>query len=437
MKITDIKGYIEFTVILVVAALTIVGINITDIDTVQLSAYAILFATAIISIYRFARYMHLKRLGIVAMSNLSVIKNSKRYCQVLLTFANVNEKKLLKNKDISKIKKIRDLERHLVKKIRGDDSNLKQKNKITLKIKKLKQNYSDANTLSLLKNLEPEQDYKVSQILSKTFTNLERTLLTADQFDLRIKFGKYIRTFSNDIIARIKAELDFIGWTYMMKGNLSKGEKSIDAGIKLAQEYLKDPEYQDCYEQLSKLIVRGYRHLGSARPTYETKPAVALTHLKIAKETLETIAFDENYTNEMRAGIDYGFLISELYLFKDINKKTHPTKNEYLKLLNNFKSFDNQLKSTCEFNNKHRYLKFIVLKSKYSELFISLYDQFSFHLGDKFNYSKADLKVIMDDSLNRSKNILDNNIFIDEAIEYYLESSVQNLKFELITEIGG
>lgn len=436
MKITDIKGYVESAIIILVAIFSVIGINNIEIDYIKLSAYGILAIVVIIFIYRTVKKLYLKRLGLVAMSNLSVIKNSNRYGEVLLTFANANQKKLLKNKNISKIKKIRELERHLVKRIMGNDSDLKKRNKIKIKIEKLKGDNTNANALSLIKELKPDQDYQVAQILSKTFVSLERTLLTADQYNLRIKFGHYISTFSNNIISRVKAELDFVGWTYMMKGNLNKGERAIKDGIALALEYMQDSNHQDSYQELNKLVVRGYRHLGSARPTYETKPTEALKYLNEAINYLNKIDYDEVYTKEMNAGIEYGIFIAELYLFKYINKKNQPTKNQYLKLLTNYKTIDEQLKIADTFTNKHRHLKFLVLKSKYAQLFTTEYKQFSFHLGNDFNYSFIDLKNEMSDYLNQAKTIFDNNIYIDESVEYYLEASVHNLKLELINEVG-
>lgn len=140
----------------------------------------------------------------------------------------------------------------------------------------------DSNTTSLIKNLSPKMDYEVSQLLTKKFIELERVLLNAEQFDIRIKFGTYIKQFSDVEIDRIKADIDYIGWTYVMMGELNKAEKSILNGIKRSTYLLNSNKNNINRNDLNKLIVRGYRHLGSARVTYENDPEKTLEYLELA-----------------------------------------------------------------------------------------------------------------------------------------------------------
>ena len=84
------------------------------------------------------------------MSNNSVIKNARRYCKTLLKYARANEKQLLKKKSIQGIKKIRDEEDRIIKKIKGHQIDEKQLLIIKKKIEKLN---SFGNENKLVKQL--------------------------------------------------------------------------------------------------------------------------------------------------------------------------------------------------------------------------------------------------------------------------------------------
>lgn len=435
MKFSDLKGWIETFLLITTVVSAALSRWVTD-QAIKITSYVVLIlAIVIFLVYKGVSIYREKRTLKQAMSNNSVIKSSEKHCKTLYKYAKANEKKLLKDKKINKMRISRKKEDKILEKLKGINVSEKKKAKTKKKLEKLAITFKDVDAISLLKSLEHDQDYQVSQLLSSTFIRLERILLNAEQFHLRIKFGNYINTFSSDTEHRIKAKIDFIGWTYMMMGEVSKGERAITTGIKKAKKALTEVDNEKAKQKLYLLITRGYRHLGSARPTTEKHPEKALRYLKEANKYLELVTTsnekEEKAKQEMQVGITYGIIAANFFYFKNKSKAINLTDNDYLRFYNNYLQIDDQLKVSKTYANKHRYIKYELMNAKYLEKFIKFYNAFDNHI-DNFNVNSSDFKKEIKNSLLQVEGIFKNNIFMDEAVEQYLEENINCLKHELI-----
>jgi len=435
MKISEIKSLIELVAYLLLGILPMLGLAQSDY-LAQTLLYVFLTVLAL-SYFCYRLFVILKqhRLETQAMSNNSVIKNARKHCKTLLRYANASEKKLLKYKKIKDIKRSRDEEDRIIKKLVGFDELEEQKKKVNKRIQRLRQQYSDRQTILLIKDLTEEQDYKISQLMSNTFMKLERILLNAEQFDLRIKFGKYIKTFSDIEEQRIRACIDFIGWTYMMMGEVSKAEKAIESGINKAKKVLQETTDEKTMSQMNNLICRAYRHLGSARRTYENEPEKALGYLKEALTYSKNIVAsnnDQQGLTELEVGIHYGIAASEFYIYYGKHKNQDNTDQTYLEFYKQYQIFQQYISISKDFANQHRYVKFLILKSKYLELFLDHHEHFKKHVGNDFSFEESLLKNEIASSLEIVEDVFKKNIFLDEAVEHYLEENVKLLKYQVI-----
>ncbi|HKM30219.1 MAG TPA: hypothetical protein VJZ51_05645 [Bacilli bacterium] len=440
MKSDDAKGYFDLFVYLMASVLPIFGIFTTESQTVAI--VLIVLAVLLLAFFGFKLFGWVKerRISNSSMSNNSVINNIRRYCKSLLKYAAANKKQLLKNKNISKLSRLKAREDLTISQIKGENRESKRLAKIQIKLDKLRTKMTDAKALSLIKSLKPNENYLVSQLLSQTFVELERILLNAEQFDVRIKFGQYIKQFSDIEVDRIKADIDYMGWTYIMMGYSTKAEKAIISGIKRAEYLIGKPNIDIDKYDLQALIVRGYRHLGSVRKTYEKQPEEALKYLNLALELHNKMKPSPKQMNsyiQMETGINYGLMIAELYQFKITNDKENVTDEQYKSLYNRYLEFDKEIKISSGFSNKHRHTKYLVLKTKYLEVFLENSLYFKKHLTNKFNFDEMAIKDAIKESLNNIKDVFKENIFMDEALEYYLEERVKFLNYELIATIKG
>lgn len=139
----------------------------------------------------------------------------------------------------------------------------------------------------------------------------------------------------------------------------------------------------------------------------------------------------------MTYGLIYGKRISEFYLFKLSHDKGNATDEQYYRIFEEFKKFGDVLTITNSFKNKHRHTKFLILKSKYLELLLEHNEHFNRHIGNELIDKPNDIKKNISFTLNEIEDVFKKNIFMDEALEYYLEERVKYVKYELIDLIKG
>jgi len=441
MKLSEVKDLIELGLILIAGVFSILGIQGND-SMVQVALLIILgVALLIVGVYKIYTKIKNSYREVRSMSNINVIKKSKQHCKSLYKFARTNRKKLENNKMISVMKKKRVEENKIIDILSGKVEDEKKKEELSKRINKLKQDYSDKNTVLLMKGLTEHQDYKIAMIISDTFMKLERILLNAEQYELRIKFGKFILDFSDKELDKQKACIDFLGWTYLMMGEINKGEKAILKGVARAKYIIENSEDKKIIAKSYFNLARAYRHLGSARHTYENNPGKALVYLKESEDYFNKINQidynNERKLEEMITGIHYGQAIACLFNFKKKLDKNLQTDQDYLKVIKTYEDLALLAKDAKGFDNKHRYVKVELLRTKYLELFIDYNQYFASSLGDKMEIFKSDALNEMRISLKEVDDIFRLNIFTDEAVELYLEQSVKELKYNLVKELQG
>ena len=441
MKLSEVKDLIELGLILIAGVFSILGIQGND-SMVQVALLIILgVALLIVGVYKIYTKIKNSYREVRSMSNINVIKKSKQHCKSLYKFARTNRKKLENNKMISVMKKKRVEENKIIDILSGKVEDEKKKEELSKRINKLKQDYSDKNTVLLMKGLTEHQDYKIAMLISDTFMKLERILLNAEQYELRIKFGKFILDFSDKELDKQKACIDFLGWTYLMMGEINKGEKAILKGVARAKYIIENSEDKKIIAKSYFNLARAYRHLGSARHTYENNPGKALVYLKESEEYFNKINQidynNERKLEEMITGIHYGQAIACLFNFKEKLDKNLQTDQDYLKVIKTYEDLALLAKDAKGFDNKHRYVKVEFLRTKYLELFIDYNQYFAASLGEKMEIFKSDALNEMRISLKEVDDIFRLNIFTDEAVELYLEQSVKELKYNLVKELQG
>lgn len=441
MKIADMKDLIELSVIVLVALFSIFGIQTTSSAVQQIIIIIFGVVLLLFGLYKGFKYVRASHREVRSMSNINVIKKSRLHCQSLYKFAQVSRKKLEKNKDISFIKQSRLEEDKILEIIKGTNKSEERTRFIQSRIDQLQKNYSDKNTVTLLKSLDNDEDYRISRLISETFVNLERVLLNAEQYDLRIKFGKYILDFSDSELKRQRASIDFLGWTYLMMGEINKGEKAIELGIERANLTIKKSIDEKTVRDSYYNIIRGYRHMGSARYTYENHPDKALQYLYKGKEYFLKID-DNDYQKEeqeklkeMIVGIDYGIAIATFYQFKKKLDKKQQTDDDYKRFEKMYDELTTLRDEALSFKNKHRFIKIQILRSKYLELIMDHQVYFVPYLSKELHKNPKLVLEEIKGSLDSVDKIFKTNVFTDEAVELFLEESVKLLKYNLVSHL--
>ena len=89
----------------------------------------------------------------------------------------------------------------------------------------------DTNVNDITKLASDIQARKICQEICTTIISLQRILLQLEQHNLRIKLGKYVIKYSEDIDQVIAAYVDFLGWTNILLGDVKKGLDYVRVGM--------------------------------------------------------------------------------------------------------------------------------------------------------------------------------------------------------------
>lgn len=346
-----------------------------------------------------------------AISNANVNKKCFNLCNEIHKIMRFNARKIDKVLATSKEEKLRKKRKELI-------LSLKQK------INKTKK---DINYLD---------NEETCRAIIETVTGLDRVLLLCEQYDFRIAFGKYIAKYSfNDSLIQ-KANIDFIGWSYILKGKTSFAKKAILKGIEQVDEYVKDPflSEEKKYEALFKKV-RAYRHLGSDHNLYSKEPLEAYKYLETAEKLLNEEELSTYYKKhyprqfeEMMVGIEYGKDVCHLYEFKNGNKMLADEQDYFPKLRTALESIQKCKKIAKEFPNKHRYVKFLILEN-------SIYQEISQIKKDKLPLDLKDIDLV--NNVNSNMEVIEKHlnlsIYNDECMIAYLEQKL-NVFYKTVKE---
>jgi len=410
------------------------------------------------------------------LSNAGVIAKSRKYTNYMLKLVKANSKRLNREKNTTDWKKIQLDNKKIISLVKKDcylkqnESHLQQLRELEKKRNEsIKKAYSDNKYYIPEKGLDANsrltaiaeladlsQAQKTSKIICDTIMSMQRIFLELEQYKLRVKFGEYLIRHSTNVDQIIAGYVDFLGWTYILEGNVKKGKECVRQGIQFIDSKIADCKgikidgYPDDFEEYRyKLLkARALRHIGTTYYTYKGKNydeingsmEEALKMLQSPEATeyyLKTIPqFRDSTTDEtvkkalnkmigdydkMVFGLEYNKILLDFYRLQKNSTKTK-------KDLDIIEEKVNDLYDSIKGRDvdEHRKVKFLTLKNQVSRNQMILGDEESQIAAKKsYNNFKRDLAFI--------EKILNGNIYFDEAMEVYVYQKVQGLYHDVNT----
>ena len=218
------------------------------------------------------------------LSNTAVIAKSKKYTNYLWKLVKSNSKQMAKEVEVNDLKKINRNNKKVISLMSGSTNNERsakikllkeEKRELLKKIYKENTKYvssenMDANNpITSMSNMSNEtQSKQVCREICATIMSIQRILLQLEQHNLRIKLGKYVIKYSDNIDEVIAAYVDFLGWTNILLGDVKKGLDYVNIGLEYINYKLDTSEKEsDDYYKYALLKARALRHIGT---TYYT-----------------------------------------------------------------------------------------------------------------------------------------------------------------------
>lgn len=384
------------------------------------------------------------------LSNTAVIAKSKKYTNYLWKLVKSNEKQMAKEVQIDALKKIDKNNKKILSLMNGKLQDSKNQRIKELKIEKkelLKKVYKentkyvdeknmDANNpINTMAEMATETQAKlVCKEICRTIISLQRILLQLEQHNLRIKLGKYVIKYSDDIDQVITSYVDFLGWTYILLGDDKKGIEYVKIGLEYIDYKLEQAKVgsKDFYKY-TLLKARALRHIGTTYYTYKTpndtfvkeslKEAISLCEnalqLEGTKEFfLDNPKFKSDY-DKMMFGLNYNDLLYDYYIAIAKKDKSSETLQEIADKVNKL------LKGVEDHDvDDHRLVKILTFKNQVERNEMVLGEEPSQEEYEAWwNEYSHDLKEI--------ESILSKNIYFDEAMEVYIYQKIQGLYYNV------
>lgn len=378
------------------------------------------------------------------LSNTAVITKTKKYTNYLLKLVKASGKQIKKEIDISELKLIEKYNKKILRQINGKDVSDKtkdefiktQQEKQELIIKYVKRNnkYVTSDSIKTYKPVEKmlsisneSQTTQIYNHLYSSIKDLERILLQLEQHKLRIKFGKYVVKSGINIDHTIHAYVDLIGWTHVLLGDNKKGLASIQCGLDLIDYKLNSlpknsKDYYECLYQKARAL----RHMGTTYYTYRTpkdkfvkEKLLEAIGLLSTKDVIEyyysSMSLKEKY-EKMMSGLKYNVLLYDYYVA--LEKKDQF--GEKLDIISQGidKLYEEIQNSDVEDN--HRLVKVLTFKNQIDKNIIMRTATLK---DDNCNLVADQLRK----DLSKIEQVLNKNIYFDEAMEVYICQKVQDL----------
>lgn len=310
---------------------------------------------------------------------------------------------------------------------------------------------------------------ELNQAVLDAVGEMNRALLVLEQYDTRIMLGDYVLEHSSNVFDCADALIDYKGWTYSLLGRTSKFEESINKGIELLEKFSKD-EAKDSkdYIKAQFKLARAKRHLGSDIVSTKNAPEKAIEYNDEASKILNSVYkngviknTEEEYVaflgkaksmspdevseikkvNEMNVGIIYGKLNANYYILsnKKYKEKSKDLVKDVCELLKEVRTIKEIAK---HFDNKHRYVKIVLLENEFIKLVEKhgdiegckeSEDMLKEMFGKEEDLSKSLLKVFSANTDIVDK-IFSKAIYADEIMEIYIRQEVDEL-YKNIKEI--
>lgn len=380
------------------------------------------------------------------LSNTAVIAKSKKYTNYLWKLVKSNSKQMAKEVEVNDLKKIDRNNKKVISLMSGSTNSERsakikllkeEKRELLKKIYKENTKYvssenMDANNpITSMSNMSNEtQSKQVCREICATIMSIQRILLQLEQHNLRIKLGKYVIKYSDNIDEVIAAYVDFLGWTNILLGDVKKGLDYVNIGLEYINYKLDTSEKEsDDYYKYALLKARALRHIGTTYYTYKTpKDTFVKESLKEAIELLENEKaikyFDQHQSKKgayekMMFGLKYNDLLYDYYIAIAKKDKSGDTLNSITKKVNQLLKDvdghdvdDHRLVKILTFKNQVERNQMILSNGLTEKEYIAWWDEY-----------KHDLIEI--------EKILNKNIYFDEAMEVYIYQKIQGLYYNV------
>lgn len=427
------------SIISIMVSIVVVAIKNETSELVKWIIFSLLFAALVV----YCTLVLLKHLRIKrGISSTILISKTKKYTMKIVKLAEASEKQL---KQFAFLKGLKGVEKHnkmLLKKCRGDMRQLIKNERYSQHVAELHDkisryflqksaSYADleavkaySSTLRTMESAPAEKAYKIAQAIIDEIFSINRVLLQLEQHHIRIRLGKYVAKYTNSEILQIRAYTDLIGWTYILLGNNSKGHEAIGTAISIIDNRIGDsgkiPDgmSMDKFYEYLFLKVRALRHLGTTYYTY--KNIDSYSYLEQAMEILNKYDFERNFRDKaalenMRFGILNNMYLSMFYKFVEKDDKDKRGLEDIKNMLIDVEKSIAELNSLpSDKQDKHRFVKLTALKCQLTKAL------------DVCGLKKLDVEAVERD-MERVENILNKNIYFDDAIEVYINQKVQLL----------
>lgn len=269
-----------------------------------------------------------------------------------------------------------------------------------------------------------------SQVISKVCDNiisLKRILLEINKSEIRIMLGNFLVKYSNDDKKRADGYIDFLGWTKILNEQ-KQGIIDIEKGIELCKvkrETCKNKLDNQGFNDYTLKIIRGYRHLGTTYYTYKfdknrcsVEESINAAYKYLTEINCDNDEIKKQYTG-LVIGIKYNSILLQYYNY--VEKSLSRTE------LNKIKK---QIKILYEFTYKQNLE--LLKEMKNLKLNVEYIDADSIDKHRKIKicslYSILNENKESKDCMKEIEDILDQNIYIDEAIELYIYDKINNIR---------
>jgi len=317
------------------------------------------------------------------------------------------------------------------------------------------------NVRNLINKTKPSNVFKIFEVLEKNIFEMNRILLQVELYDERIKLGKFITKYSIKPINEINAYIDLMGWTYILLGNYKKGINTINIAIRIIDSYLDNKDIilaEDEKYELILLKLRALRHIGTTYYTYNYNKKKCEDSLNEAMKIIEKDDIT-NYFNRKSLEIIKAQELKTVHEASIRNKIESTLDDNTLSLAKKDPYAYIKMKAGI-INNciLSKFFDYVSSDIKDKRILEKLYDDIKICIGsiyinnkcvDQHRLSKLYvlknqiIKTINNESLNINltksyyndikdiEEVLNKNVYFDEAIDLYINQKIQVLYDEI------
>jgi len=272
------------------------------------------------------------------------------------------------------------------------------------------------------------------QVIKKICTDIismKRILLEINKSEIRLTLGKFLIKHTRDDKQRAEAYVDFLGWTKILN-NKSQGINDIKKGIEINEGRWKTLERNNNDNEANECIfdiVRGYRHLGTTYYTYKFGRTDVQKHINKAYEYLSKInsnvQVDTITYTRLVVGIRYNEILLKYY--DVINGKV--SKDQLQKITEEMTIL---YKAICPLDGEAK----VINENLFQALNCQNLNKNYVKLDNVDNHRKVKVYSLYAVLTNNKKSnhtikeiekILNNNIYIDEAVELYIYDKINDI----------